>query len=357
MSMVRIDPADSRPILVVPYMWIGDFVRCHSVVQLLKSRWPDRPVDVLTTTLCAPLVDYMPGVRRGILWDLPRKRLALGQHAALADRLRAEGYGTALVMPRTWKSALAPCLARIPERIGFLGEARVGLLSEIRLGERALPRMIERCASLALPKGADFPAQWPWPRLDVSSAEVADFASRLGLDHEGDAIALAPGAVGPSKRWPAASYARVAQRLLRQGHAVWVVGGPDEAPLVADIARGAGPGVRDLTGPDLRNAILALAAAQAVISNDSGLLHVAAALGTPTIGIFGPTSPWHWAPLNPLAATIEGPTSLSCRPCHKPTCRWGHHRCMREIGDAMVFEAAVRAVGPGAMVGAPELDR
>jgi heptosyltransferase II len=346
MSMVRIDPARGRPILIVPYMWIGDFVRCHSVVQLLKSRWPDRPVDVLATRLCAPLVDYMPGVRQAILWDLPRKRLALGQHAALADRLRAEAYGTALIMPRTWKSALAPYLAGIPQRVGFLGEARVGLLSEIRFGERALPRMIERCASLALPRGADFPAQWPRPRLEVSPMEVRDFATRHGLDQDGDAIALAPGAVGPSKRWPVTSYANLAADLIGRGYGVWVVGGPDEAPLAADIARSAGPRVRDLTGRDLRHAILALAAAKAAVSNDSGLLHVAAALGTPTIGIFGPTSAWHWAPLNPLAATIETPTQLGCRPCHKPTCRWGHHRCMREIGDALVRDATLRAVSP-----------
>jgi heptosyltransferase II len=346
MSMVRIDPAESRPILVVPYMWIGDFVRCHSVVQLLKSRWPDRPVDVLATSLCAPLVDYMPGVRHAIVWDLPRKRLALGQHAALADRLRAETYGTALIMPRTWKSALAPYLAGIPQRVGFLGEARVGLLNEIRFGERALPRMIERCASLALPRGADFPTQWPRPRLEVSLTEVRNFAVRHGLDQDGDAIAIAPGAVGPSKRWPLPSYAQLAADLIRRGYGVWVVGGPDEAALAADIVKSAGPRVRDLTGRDLRHAILVLAAAKAAVSNDSGLLHVAAALGTPTIGIFGPTSPWHWAPLNPLAATIETPTQLSCRPCHKPTCRWGHHRCMRDIGDALVREATLRAVSP-----------
>jgi heptosyltransferase II len=348
MSMVRIDPAESRPILVVPYMWIGDFVRCHSVVQLLKSRWPDRPVDMLATTVCAPLIDYMPGVRRAISWDLPRKRLAVGQHAALADRLRAQDYGTALIMPRTWKSALAPYLAGIPQRIGFLGEARLGLLSEIRFGERALPRMIERCASLALPRGADFPAQWPPPRLEVAPTEVCDFTKRHGLDQDGDAIALAPGAVGPSKRWPVASYANLAVDLIRNGYVVWVVGGPDEASLAAEIARVAGPRVRDLTGPDLRHAILALAAAKAAVSNDSGLLHVAAALGTPTIGIFGPTSPWHWAPLNPLAATIETPAHLICRPCHKPTCRPGHHRCMHEIGHALVREATLRAASPSA---------
>src|SRR5579862_5406627 len=109
---------DERPILIVPYMWIGDFVRCHSVVRLLKARFPERPVDMLATTLCAPLTDYMPGVRRAIVVDLPRKRLAFRRHRALANRLKAEGYGTALVMPKTWKSALAPFLAGIPERIG-----------------------------------------------------------------------------------------------------------------------------------------------------------------------------------------------------------------------------------------------
>src|ERR1700685_1470009 len=95
---------DTRPILIVPYMWIGDFVRGHTVVQLLRARFPDRPVDMLATTLCAPLTDYMPGLRQAIVADLPRKRLAFGQQTALAKRLRQEGYGTALVMPRTWKS-------------------------------------------------------------------------------------------------------------------------------------------------------------------------------------------------------------------------------------------------------------
>ena len=143
--------AAETPILLVPYMWIGDFVRCHSVIRLLKARFPQRPVDVLTTTLCAPLLDYMPGVRKGVVWDLPRKRLALAEHKALARRFALEGYGSALVMPRTWKSALAPYLAGIPERTGFAGEVRFGLLNDIRFGEKKLPRMIDRCGALALP--------------------------------------------------------------------------------------------------------------------------------------------------------------------------------------------------------------
>ena len=336
---------DVRPILIVPYMWIGDFVRCHTVVRLLRARFPQSAIDVLTTTMVAPLLDYMPGVRQGIAWDLPRRRLALGQHRALATRLRAEGYGRALIMPRTWKSALAPFLAAIPERTGFAGEARFGLLNDLRWGERALPRMIDRCAALALPKGASLPAEYPLPQLVVPAPEVAAWRQRLGLTTSGPIAAFAPGAVGPSKRWPAASYAEAARRLTAQGFSVWVLGGSGEAALAAEIAAGSDR-VRDLTGPDLRNAILALAAADVGVSNDSGLLHVAAALGTPSIGIFGPTSPWHWAPLNKLAAVIETTAAVDCRPCHKPTCRYGHHRCMREIPAEQVVAATLAALTP-----------
>jgi heptosyltransferase-2 len=127
------------------------------------------------------------------------------------------------------------------------------------------------------------------------------------------------------------------------GLAVWVVGGPGEKDIAADIIRRA-PQVRDLTGTDLRNAILALASASVAISNDSGLLHVAAALGTPAIGIFGPTSPWHWAPLNPIAAVIEARSDVPCRPCHKPTCRLKHHQCMRDIPMEEVAAAVQEAL-------------
>jgi len=333
------------PILIVPYMWIGDFVRCHTVVKLLKHRFPSIPIDILTTSMVAPLLDYMPGVRKGIVADLPRKRLALSQHRALAHRLRAEGYGQALVMPRTWKSALAPSLAGIPRRTGFVGEGRFGLINDLRFGERQLPRMADRCAMLALPKGEAAPAQWPLPELKVPASERAAWRQRLGLVPDGRAVvALAPGAVGPSKRWPVASYADLARRLAAEGHWIWVIGGPGEKELASEIADGAD--IRDLTGPDLRNAILARASATVAVSNDSGLLHVAAALGTPAIGIFGPTSAWHWAPLNPITAVIETAGELPCRPCHKPDCRLGHHRCMRDISVDRVAVSIRQAIGP-----------
>jgi heptosyltransferase-2 len=340
-------PAGS-PILIVPYFWIGDFVRCHSVVKLLRQRFPNRAVDVLATPLCAPLADYMPGVRQAVVADLPRRRLALAQQFALASRLKREAYGTALILPRTWKSALAPYFASIPQRTGFVGEARFILLNDLRSGEKKLPRMVDRCCALALPANEKLPADWPLPELKVSRQEVESWRQERGLDAGSrPVVALAPGAVGPSKRWPKDSYTALSRKLLADGFAVWILGGQNEKDLATQIVGDSR--ARDLTGHDLRDAILALACASVAVSNDSGLLHVAAALGAPSIGIFGPTSPWHWAPLNPLAETIEAKTILPCRPCHKPVCRLVHHRCMRNIEPNEVIaavEKTLTAVAP-----------
>src|SRR6202012_5466531 len=248
------DPADTRPILIVPYMWIGDFVRGHTVVRVLRERWPNRPVDMLTTSLCAPLIDYMPGVRSGIVRDLPRSRLALAQQWELAERLRAGNYSTVLVLPRTWKSAIAPAWAGIPERIGFVGEARFGLLNRWRWGEKALPRFIDKNAALALPDKAPLPLEWPVPQLQVPPDEIARWRQANGLG-AGSAIGLAPGSVGASKRWT--YYAEAARLLAERGFDVWVVGGPGEKPLAAEIVAAGGAGIRDLTGTDLRHGILA----------------------------------------------------------------------------------------------------
>ncbi len=229
-------PGRNSPILVVPYMWIGDFVRCHSVVKLLNARFPDRPVDMLATTLCAPLADYMPGLRQAIVADLPRRRLALSAQLALARRLKREAYGSALIMPRTWKSALAPFFAGIPQRTGFAGEARFFLLNDVRFGERTLPRMVDRCAALALPPDATPPPRWPLPELKVPRQEIEAWRKKRGLDGvDRPVVALAPGAVGPAKRWPAESYAELARRLMAEGLAVWVLGGPGEKALAAEI--------------------------------------------------------------------------------------------------------------------------
>ena len=202
------------------------------------------------------------------------------------------------------------------------------LLNRWRWGEKALPRFIDKNAALALPDGAPLPPEWPVPQLGVPADEAAA---------GGRPTVSAP---GPRSHWRRARSAprnagaiiREAARLLAErGLDVWVVGGPGEKALAAEIVAAGGPRVRDLTGTDLRNGILAMAAASVAISNDSGLMHVAAAIGTPTMGIFGPTSPYHWAPLNGLAATMQTKTEVPCQPCHRPVCTMNDHRCMRDI--------------------------
>jgi heptosyltransferase-2 len=305
---------DAAPVLIVPYVWIGDFVRVHSVVKLLRAENPARPVDMVSSTLCAPLADYMPGVRAAIVQDMPRRRLGLSRQRALAEKLRERHYGQALIMSRKWKAALAPWLAGIPQRTGFVGELRFGLLNDMRTGESDRPRMIDQMGALALTPHAIPPQEWPLPELKVPPRDVDAWCTRHGLENDDPPIVtLSPGAVGEGKAWPAEHYGRLARALVKDGASVWVLGGPNEAAIakeIADLARGR---VRDLTGSDLRNAILAMAAADAAVTNDSGLMHVSAAIGTPTIAIFGPTSPWHWKPLNPVAAILEPPGDREAR--------------------------------------------
>lgn len=296
----------AAPVLIVPFVWIGDFVRCHSVVKLLRARAPDGPVDIVSNTLCAPLADYMPGVRQAIVADLPRRRLGMALQQELAGRLRKGQYGQALVMSRKWKAALAPWLAGVPIRTGFAGEFRFGLLNDVRFGERKLPRMIDQMGALALPKAEVPPGEWPLPELKVPAQELESWRARRGLANDASpVVTLSPGAVGAGKAWPVSYYAELAAALAKDGASVWVLGGPNETPLAKQIVEGSSSRVRDLTSGDLRNAILALAAADLAVTNDSGLMHISAAIGTPTIAIFGPTSPWHWKPLNPIAAILE----------------------------------------------------
>lgn len=296
----------AAPVVIVPFVWIGDFVRCHSVVRLLRMQNPDRPVDIVSSTLCAPLADYMPGIRRAIIADLPRRRLGVAQQRQLADQLSEGQYGQALIMSRKWKAALAPWLAGIPLRTGFAGEFRFGLLNDIRFGERRLPRMIDQMGALALPKDTPLPTEWPLPELKVPPHEVQTWLARNRLAEQSrPTVALSPGAVGAGKAWPVDHYTELAKALVMDGASVWILGGPSETSLAKKITAAVGDCARDLTGSDLRNAILALAAAHISVTNDSGLMHVAAAIGIPTVAIFGPTSPWHWKPLNPIAAILE----------------------------------------------------
>jgi heptosyltransferase-2 len=339
----------AAPVVIVPFVWIGDFVRCHSVVRLLRAQNPERPVDIVSSTLCAPLADYMPGIRRAIVADLPRRRLGLAEQRRLADKLREGQYGQALVMSRKWKAALAPWLAGIPLRTGFAGELRFGLLNDVRFGERRLPRMIDQMAALALPKDSPRPAEWPLPELKVPRHELQTWLAHNRLANaDSPVVTLSPGAVGAGKAWPASHYAKLAGSLAKGGASIWVLGGPAETPLAKKIAAEAGARVRDLTGTDLRNAIMALAAADISVTNDSGLMHVSAAIETPTVAIFGPTSPWHWKPLNPVAAILEPPGDDDARQRARIEGNDAvRHRRTDDVAVADVLAAVTRVLAEG----------
>ena len=331
------DAGDTRPILIVPYMWIGDFVRGHTVVRVLKQRWPNRPVDLLATSLCAPLVDYMPGVRSGIVWDLPRSRLALAKQRGLAALLRERNYGTALVLPGHLEVRHRARAGRHPGAGGLLWRGPVRPAQPPALGREG-PAPLHRQECLAGAAGRR-PIAGGMAGAAIAGAcrgyQPLAAGQRLGTN---PAVALAPGSVGASKRWT--YYAEAARLFAERGLDVWVVGGPGEKALAAEIVAAGGPGVRDLTGTDLRNGILAMAAAGVAISNDSGLMHIAAAIGTPTMGIFGPTSPYLWAPLNGLAATVQTRTPPPCEPCQRTICTMNDHACMRTITASDVVAIA-----------------
>src|SRR5262245_9651058 len=205
--------------------------------------------------------------------------------------------------------------------------------------------MIDCMGALALPKGATPPAEWPLPEIVVPKQELASWLERRALGaRKQPVVALAPGAVGPGKRWASRNYAELARRLTAAGTTVWVLGGPNEAPFAREIVAAGGDGVRDLTGNDLRDAIVAFAAVDAAVTNDSGLMHVSAASGVPTVALFGPTAPQLWGPLNPLAAVIEPPSKRTCPRCHRADCNDVRHRDVDEITVEPVFDAVVKTL-------------
>lgn len=334
-------------ILVVGPSWVGDMVMASVLFQLLRARQPQARIDVLAPGWSLPLLARMPEVNHGIEMPVGHGRLGLRTRWQLARSLRGR-YDQAIVLPGSLKSALVPWLAGIARRTGYRGEQRYGLLNDMRqLRPAELPLMVQRYAALALdvraPVAADLPAELPRPRLRVDRARQAALRTNLGLDARQPAVALLPGAeFGPSKQWPLAHYAAAARSLLALGHAVWVLGSPKDAEAGRLIAEQA-PGTIDLCGRTrLEDAVDLLAAASGCISNDSGLMHVAAALDVPLVALFGSTSPEHTPPLSPAAQVLR--LGLDCAPCFQRTCPLGHHRCLRDISPAQVLAALAPAL-------------
>jgi heptosyltransferase II len=305
-------------ILVVAPNWIGDALMAQPLLSRLKR---SGTIEVLAPEWVAPVMRRMPEVDRVIAAPLRHGALQLGERWRLARELKRRGYGAAYVLPNTWKSALVPFFAGIPRRVGYVGELRYGLLnSTIRKTRAPMP---EHYARLAADAGSATLAQ---PHLQVTPEEIQAVRPRFGVPAR--YVVLCPGAeYGPAKRWP--YFKELAERL---GQSVVLLGSAKDAEAAPGL-----PGLNLMGKTTLDDAIRLIAGADAVVSNDSGLMHVAAALGRPQVALFGSSSPEHTPPASPRARVLW--LRLECSPCFERECPLGHFRCMKEITVEQVLAA------------------
>ncbi len=318
-------------ILIIAPAWVGDAVMVQPLLARLKALRPDLEVDVFAPAWVSPVFERMAEVRRVEINPLAHGEFNLGLRRKLGRELRAREYQQAIVLPNSWKSALVPYFARIPLRTGFVGEFRHFLLNDARpLDKTALPRMVERFAQLAERPGAPLSRPVPHPVLQAREASQTVALARLELLPVRPVAAFCVGAeYGPAKRWPVAHFADLAKRLADRFE-IWLFGSGKDAPIGAEIARLSAGAAVDLCGrTDLAEAIDLLALAHVVVTNDSGLMHVAAALDRPLVALFGSSSPGFTPPLSDRARVVS--LDLPCSPCFKRECPLGHLDCLTRL--------------------------
>jgi heptosyltransferase II len=336
-----------RKILIVGPSWVGDMIMAQSLYMLLRSRHPDAELHVLAPSWSKPVLDRMPEVASAIEHPLGHGELGLGSRRRLGRELRAEQYDQAIVLPRSLKSSLIPFFASIPVRTGFRGEWRYGLLNDIRpFDPGVLNQTVKRFVALGLEQGEEDLPPIPEPELRVERQSLAQTLERFNLDRDSDCVALMPGAeYGPAKQWPPDYFAGLASRLAGVGVRVLILGSQKEKLLGDEILAGTGShAVRNLCGEtSLGEAADILSYVNAAVSNDSGLMHMAAAVKTQVVGLYGSSTPKFTPPLT--ANKHLHYLNLECSPCFKRVCPLGHFRCMREISIDAVCSSVVTALG------------
>ncbi len=324
-------------ILVVAPSWIGDTIIAQPLLSLIKRRNPDSRIEVFAADWCAPLLARMTEVDAVVANPFGHGKFSFSDRRALGRRLASADYDAAYVLPNSWKSALVPFFAGIPRRIGYQGEARYVLLNERHVLDKAAhPLQVQRYAALAGP----LPETLPQPRLSSTAEQQRNTRLALGLSLDAAPVVFCPGAeFGPAKRWPARHFAALAQLVASRANPAWLIGSTKDHAVGAEIETLAAGCVINLCGrSSLEQAIDLIASARCVISNDSGLMHVAAALDKPLVALYGSSSPAYTPPLSPQAKILT--RNLDCSPCFKRECPLGHFDCMnglapRQVADAM----------------------
>lgn len=334
-------------ILVIGPSWVGDMMMSQSLYRTLKANHPEAVIDVMAPAWCRPLLSRMPEVNEALAMPLGHGALAIGERRRLGKSLRARGYDRAYVLPGSFKSALVPFFADIRQRTGWRGEMRYGLLNDLRvLDKPAFPLMVERYAALAYDKdrirsARDLPQPLLWPQLQVSEEEKVATAAAFSLTSARPVIGFCPGAeFGPAKRWPHYHYAALAQQLIDQGYQILLFGSAKDhetgEQILQSLDEAARPFCRNLAGEtQLEQAVILLAHCRAVVSNDSGLMHIAAALNRPLVALYGPSSPDFTPPLSQQARVIRLITGY--HKVRKGDAEQGYHQSLIDIQPARVL--------------------
>ncbi len=320
-DLARVPPGAQRFLVVAPN-WIGDMLMAQPLLAKLRARLREQGsggrIDVLAPPWVAPVARRMAEVDEVIEADLRHGALQLGARWRLGRRLKERGYGEAVVLPNSWKSALIPFFAAIPVRSGHLGEARHGLLNRTHRKGKAHEAMSLHYARLAWQPGVEPVLPLSSPSLSFGKEKIEKTAALFGIS--GRYTVCCPGAeYGPAKRWP--FFRELAEKLDGQIILLGSLSDKEEAEKISG---------KNLIGQTtLDEAIDLIAGATAVVTNDSGLMHVAAATGTPLVALFGSSSPEHTPPLSAAARVVW--LKAECSPCFARVCPLGHFKCMNEL--------------------------
>lgn len=328
-------------ILVVGPAWVGDMVMAQSLFITLKQADPTMVIDVLAPAWSLPLLSRMSQVNEAIALPVRHGQFALVTRFRVGRQLRHKGYTRAIVIPRSYKAALVPFFARIPVRTGYRGEMRYGVINDMRsLNKAVLTQTVQRQVALGLPRTAEQPPAIAYPELQIDKDNQRRLLDELGLSLDKPVVGLMPGAeYGPAKQWPIAYYQELAGKLINNGYQVWVFGSEKEQALGEKIAL-AGDEVSNLCGKTrLEDVVDLVAVCDSVVSNDSGLMHVACATGRRVIAIYGSSSPSYTPPLSKNVEVMY--RYLECSPCFKRNCPLGHTKCLTGIRPVDVISNVV----------------
>lgn len=327
--------------LIVGPSWLGDMVMAQALFRTLYQQ--GAVIDVLAPQWNFAVLQRMPEINEAIEMPIGHGELKLKQRYDIGKSLREKQYERAFVLPNSFKSAIIPWAAKIPKRTGWLGECRWGLLNDARsLDKKALPLMVQRFVALAYGKDQAWDKDnYLTPKLQVDKSAIGGKLQKHGVifDKARPMMAVSPGAAyGDTKRWPAEYYAEVANEKLDQNWQVWLFGSNKDAEVTAQIQKLTRNRCADFAGHlQLHETVDFISLAKIIMSNDSGLLHVAAALDVPIVAFYGSTSPDFTPPLSDDVRILM--TDIKCRPCFKRTCQYGHLKCLKDITPAMAKEA------------------